>query len=230
MPRYSIEPRQSPREKKQAQMQNFAEQDLRQQQLDQGQQAQLMNQLSSIYGLQQQAQLAPLHQQQLQADILSKQYETQMAPQVLGARLAAELAQKRYYESQAEGKVTPHDLMVFEKDTGHPYITPEQRQIEEQKKAQEAAQARAIEEARMKTPLPQHPGPAVQPERQGGLIGTGPQGGQTFLDWLYDQILPSPESMLENQTQLSNESINPMNLLFGKKKPTRLDQAANAFK
>lgn len=193
MPRYTIEPRQSSRDKRLQSFQSMQEGDQRQQQIDSASQAQMLQQLATMYGLSQQSELAPLHQQELQANIASKQFETQHAPELLAAKLASEKAQQDsaaaqagYYTSRSGGGITPRDLMEYEMHTGQPYITPEQRSQEATKKEAERQQAQAAEEARMTQPLPPHPDMFDRAAGLGGGIGGAYM--RSIYPWLHQLL------------------------------------------
>lgn len=135
--------RTSPRDRRAATLAQGDQTDLLQQQSDAQQQQATMAQLAQLYGLSQQSAEAPLHMQDLQAGLATKQFDLQHAPEVLQAKLAQEAAstkastaQDNYYTQHATGAITPHDMMEYRMHTGEDYVTPEQKAANEQKQSQ----------------------------------------------------------------------------------------------
>lgn len=211
MPHYITE-RTSSRERKLQERGLTQQIDLQGQQGDQQQQAAMMQMLMQLYGLQQQQQMDPLKMQAMQQEAQAKQFEMQHAPELLQGKLAGDKAQQEYYSGKNQGQVTPRDLMQYEMTTGHPYVTPEQRAVEDQKKEQQR-QAMIQQDAVQQQ---QHaPSPTPPPDRAGGLL----------------QAFKTPEQLAAIAQQRAAEAAQSKirgqqfsDWFFGKKQPQQTTQ------
>lgn len=147
MPRFSLDPQASPRERKVTQYHQMQSGNQQQQVIDQQGQGSMIDMLKTLYGLHAQSQIEPLQMQALQQDVQAKGFENMHAPELLQSKLGADAAQQAYYTARDTGAVTPRDELQYKMHTGQDWVSPEQQAALAKQKAAEQAAAREADQA-----------------------------------------------------------------------------------